>query len=248
MAKPQAEAHRFLFDHSFDAPKKAAKKPKPEDEKPPEPTFGSAQMEAARQESYEQGRLAGAAEAASGAEAETARLVAEIAARLPGIDAAQAEANGGLMRDGAALAAAIVRKILPGYIARNGLDEIDTLLEQCLRTLIDEPKIVVRVSAQHAGEVSARLGAAAAAGRFAGRFMVEGDGDMGPSDCHVSWQGGGLERKADEIWRQADGAVEAYLATRPAAASGNTDESPVAGANPDETGTPDEALETSEER
>lgn len=248
MAKPQAEAHRFLFDHSFDAPRKAAKKPKPEDEKPPEPTFSSAQMEAARQESYEQGRLAGTAEAASSAEAETTRLVAEIAARLPGIDATQGEANRGLMRDGAALAAAIMRKILPGYIARNGLDEIDALLEQCLRTLIDEPKIVVRVNAQHAEEISARLGAAAAAGRFSGRFMVEGGADMGPSDCHVSWQGGGLERKADEIWQQVDAAVEAYLATRPPGASANADGIPVAGATPDETGTPVEALETPEER
>jgi flagellar assembly protein FliH len=248
MAKPQAEAHRFLFDHSFDAPRKSAKKPKPEDQKPPEPTFSQQQLEEARQQGYEQGRVAGAEEAASATEAEVARLVDGIAARLPSVDAAQADANEGLMHDGAAVAAAIMRKILPSYIARNGLDEVDALLEQCLRTLIDEPKIVVRVSAQHAEEVSARLAAAAAAGRFAGRFMVEGDGAMGPSDCHVSWQSGGLERKADEIWQQIDGAVEVYLATRTAAAPANADESPVAEAGPDATDTPVEALETSEER
>ena len=39
MAKLQPEARRFLFDNSFDAARKPAKKRKPEDDVPPEPTF-----------------------------------------------------------------------------------------------------------------------------------------------------------------------------------------------------------------
>ena len=220
IAKPQAEARRFLFDQSFDVARKSAKKPKPEDEKPPEPTFNGQQLEEARQQGYKEGRLAGNEEAASSSEAEVARLVAEIAGRLPAVSAAQAEANDRLLHDGAALIATIARKILPALVAQNGLGEVETLLTKCLRTLIDQPKIIVRVAAQHAESISRRLAAAAAASGFDGRFMVEADDAMGPSDCRVSWQGGGLERKAEEIWRQVDAAIAGYLGTQAPACGG----------------------------
>jgi flagellar assembly protein FliH len=235
MAKPRPEARRFLFDHNFDAARKPAKKLKPEDEKPPEPTFSRAQLDEARQQGYEQGRAAGVAEATAGAEAEIARLVAGVAEALPGVAAAQDEANGRLMHDGATLVAAIVRKILPSLVARNGLDEIDALLDRCLRTLIDQPKIIVRVAPSHVEELKARLAAAASASGFGGRFMIETDDGLGPSDCRVSWQSGGLERRSEDIWRQVETALDGYLGSpeRPGAEAAEA---------------PAEALDTSEER
>jgi flagellar assembly protein FliH len=229
MAKPQAEARRFLFDQSFDVARKSAKKPKPEDEKPPEPTFNGQQLEEARQQGYKEGRLAGNEEAASSSEAEVARLVAEIAGQLPAVSAAQAEANDRLLHDGATLVATIARKILPALAAQNGLSEVETLLAKCLRTLIDQPKIIVRVGAQHTESISTHLAAAAAASGFDGRFMVEADDAMGPSDCRVSWQGGGLERKAEEIWRQVDAAVAGYLGTQAPACGDASRYAPPAG-------------------
>lgn len=240
MAKPQAKTRRFLFDNSFDAARRPAKT-KPEDEKPPEPTFDRQQLEAAQQEGYEQGRLAGAGEATSGAAAEMARLVAEIAGVLPAITAAQAEANGRLMHDGATLVASIVRKILPSLVSRGGMDEIEALLGHCLRTLIDQPKIVVRVAPHHAEALETRLAAAASASGFDGRFMVETDDAMGPSDCRVSWQGGGLERNAADIWRQVESALDDYLSRSDGE---NADRRPL----PDHAQPPVEALDTSEER
>lgn len=214
MSKPQAQVRRFLFDNSFDAGRKPAKQPKPEDDKPPEPTFSQADVEQARQEAYEQGRLAGAAEAAAGTEAEVTRLLAGVAEALPAVAAAQEEANARLMRDGAALATAVVGKILPGLVARNGLDEIGALLDRCLRALIDQPKIMVRVAPQHAEALKARLAAAVQAGGFGGRFMIEADETLGPSDCRVSWPSGGLERNAEDVWRQVEAALAGYLEPR----------------------------------
>jgi flagellar assembly protein FliH len=210
-AKQQPEPRRFMFDQSFDTGRRQAKKPKPEDEKPPEPTFDLQQLEEARQQGYEQGRIAGSAESAASVEAEVARLVATIAGELPALTAAQAAANDRLMHDGATLVAAIARKILPALVAQHGLDEVDSLIADCLRTLIDQPKIVVRVSARHSEEIAKRLAAAASVSAFDGRFMVEADEAMGPSDCRVSWQGGGLERKSEDIWQQVESAIEAFL-------------------------------------
>jgi flagellar assembly protein FliH len=235
MAKPQPEARRFLFDNSFDVARKPAKKTRPEDEVPPEPTFSKAQLDDARRQGYEQGLAAGSAEAAAGAAAELTRLAASVAEALPGVGAAQDAANGRLLHDGATLVAAIMRKILPSLVARNGLDEIDALLDRCLRTLIDQPKIAVRVAPRHADELRNRLEAAVSASGFGGRFMIETDEGLGASDCRVSWQGGGLERRSEDIWRQVEAALDAYLGTRSQPAAEPAD-------------TPVVALDTPEER
>jgi flagellar assembly protein FliH len=204
---------RFLFDRSFDANARPAKKPKPEEEKPPEPTFSRDELEAAQRDGYAQGHAAGVAEAADGLDAEIARLVAEIGERLPALSAAQAAANERLLHDGARLATVIARKILPAFTARHGMEEVAALIGNCLKTLLDQPRITVRVGAPYVETVRAHLDGAAAANAFDGRFLVEPDDAMEPSDCRITWQGGGLERNEADIWRQVDAATEKYLAT-----------------------------------
>lgn len=203
---------RFLFDRSFDVSTKRAKKPKPEEEKPPEPTFSRAELDAARQEGYAEGHAAGMEEAAAGIESEIARLVAVIGENLPPLSEAQAVANEHLLRDGARLATTIARKILPAYTARHGMEEMAALIKQCLGTLIEQPRITVHVGAGYVEAVGAQLDSAASASAFEGRFLVEPDDAMGPSDCRIAWQGGGLERNETEIWRQVDDAIAKYLA------------------------------------
>lgn len=207
----QETPRRFLFDQSFDVARKPKKKASPEAEKPPEPTFSQQELEAARQDGYEKGHQAGVSEAATSMEAEIARLVAAIGAELPPISAAQEEANRKVLHDGARLASTIARKILPTYVARHGTGELEALVIECLHTLIDEPKIAVQVAVGQVDTIKARLDAAVQEGAFDGRFLVDGDDSLGPSDCRIRWQGGGLERREAEIWREIDGAVARYL-------------------------------------
>lgn len=223
-AKPTASQEaprRFLFDQSFDvAPK--PKKPKPEEEKPPEPTFSRDELEAARQDGYAHGHAAGSKEAAAAVEADIARLVAVIGERLPVLSEDQAAANQRLLQDGARLATTIARKILPAFSARHGMEEIAALVSQCLQTLIDQPKITVRVAPPNIEAVRAHLDTAASASAFDGRFLVEPETTMGPSDCRILWQGGGLERREADIWRQVDAATENYLGGLPKNTGGDT--------------------------
>jgi flagellar assembly protein FliH len=241
-------AERFLFDRSFDVNARPAKKPKPEEEKPPEPTFSREELEAARQDGHAQGHAAGVAEASAGLESEIARLVAAIGEKLPALSAAQAAANERLLHDGARLATVIARKILPAFTARHGMEEVGALIRNCLQTLIEQPRITVHVGAPYVDTVRAQLDSAASASAFEGRFLVEPDSAMGPSDCRIAWQGGGLERNEADIWRQVDAATEKYLAERDddarkderdteilitdaVAAPENTDESPAPAAD-----------------
>jgi flagellar biosynthesis/type III secretory pathway protein FliH len=232
-----AEApERFLFDRSFDVSAKPAKKPKPEEEKPPEPTFSRKELDAAHHDGYAEGHAAGMEEAAAGIESEIAQLVAAIGEKLPPLSEAQAAANERLLHDGARLATTIARKILPAYSARHGMEEMAALIKQCLGTLIEQPRITVHVGADYVDAVRAQLDSAASASAFEGRFLVEPEAAMGPSDCRIAWQGGGLERDEAEIWRQVDAATENFLARLDA---GPTEDNPAdtvaGGAHGDET-------------
>jgi len=245
-AQRSSEApQRFLFDRSFDVNAKPAKKPKPEAEKPPEPTFSRDELEAARQDGYAQGHAAGLEEAAAGRDAEITRLVAAIGEQLPAVLTAQAAANERLLHDGARLATIIARKILPAFTARHGMEEVAALIDHCLETLLEQPRITVRVGAPYVEAVRTHLDDAAAANAFDGRFQVEPDDAMGPSDCRIAWQGGGLERNEADIWRQVDAATEKYLAKFTDDANGTADDTAVAadGASDDESVVTDAADE-----
>jgi len=211
IAEPREAPQRFLFDQSFDVSRKPAKKANPEDEKPPEPTFSRQELEAARQEGRAEGRLAGMEEAASGMEAVISQLVASIGEQLPALSEAQARANDRLLHDGARLTTTIARKILPTYTAQHGVTELEALITHCLRTLISQPKITVHVDEPYVTAITERLDAAVSASAFDGRFLVEADETMGPSDCRISWPAGGLERCEAEIWREIDEATEKFL-------------------------------------
>ena len=201
----------FLFEHSFDAEREAARKRKAEAEKPPEPTFSKEELDAAREAGYAAGHSAGLQEESSSLEAKTTALVAALGERLPPLSDEQAEANDRLLRDGARVAVTIARKILPAYTAKHGTDELSALVTRCLEALISQPKIHVRVVPEQVEPITRHLEAAVSASGFDGKFLVEADETMGPSDCRLTWQNGGLERLEAQFWRDIDTAVTDYL-------------------------------------
>ena len=75
-------------------------------------------------------------------------------------------------------------------------------------------------------------------GGFDGRFLVDGDDRLGPADCRIRWQGGGLERRETEIWQEIDGALERFLGD--AGARGQAD-------NEDPDGPPAESADAADE-
>lgn len=201
----------FLFEHSFDAEREAERKRKAEAEKPPEPTFSKEELDAAREAGYAAGHSAGLQEASSNMEAKTAALVAALGERLPPLSDEQAAANERLMQDGARVAVTIARKILPTYTAKHGTDELTALVTRCLETLISQPRIHVRVEPEQVEPITRHLEDAVSASGFDGRFLVEADETMGPSDCRLTWQSGGVERIEAEFWRDIDAAVTEFL-------------------------------------
>ncbi len=208
------EPSPYLFDVSFDADQiaRAEAEAKAKEEEPPEPTFTLLQIDEARKQGYDDGVQAGREEASSGIENSIAQTLDRIAGELPNIVQAQSAANEQMMANAAEIAVTIMRKIMPTLLERHGAAEIDALLSNCVSNLIDEPKIRIRVAADHAAEIEERLEGLVSASGFDGRFLVEPDEAMQPADCSIDWPGGGIEKQTDEIWAQFDAALERFLA------------------------------------
>lgn len=204
---------RYLFDVSFDADQiaRAEAEAKAKEEEPPEPIFTLLQIDEARKQGYDEGILSGREEASSGIENSIGQTLERIAQQLPTIIQAQSAANEQMMANAAEIAVTIMRKLMPTLLERHGAAEIDGLLSDCVSNLIDQPKIRIRVAKDHVAAVEERLESLIAASGFDGRFLVEPDEAMQPTDCRIDWPGGGIEKRSDEVWAQIDAALARFL-------------------------------------
>jgi flagellar assembly protein FliH len=224
-----AVVRKFLFDNDFgEAPQSnaggaaakgsAAGKGAPAQAvpaAPPPPMFTEAEMQGAcdiaRRKGEEAGMARGRNEAVAAFDKQVAATLGAIAQQTAAIAksvAAEAQAAGKSVD----LALAIVRKLHPALVERQGLAEIEAVLAQCLESLKQEPRLVAYVASARLDALQERLAQLSAASGFEGRVVLIGDDAMGESDCRVEWADGGVEREAGRIWRAIEEALARYIA------------------------------------
>ncbi|MGH6893753.1 MAG: hypothetical protein ACREEP_16005 [Dongiaceae bacterium] len=221
-----AVVRKFLFDNDFgEAPQSAAgavrdakgalggasKTPAVQ----PPPMFTEAELQGACDVARRQGEEAGAArgrtEAVAAFDKQVANALSAIAQQTAAIAksvAAEATAAG----QSTDLALAIVKKLHPALIERQGLVEIEAVLGQCLESLKQEPRLVAYVHSTQLDGLQERLGQLSANSGFEGRVVLIGEDEMGQSDCRVEWADGGVEREVGRIWRTIEEALTRYVA------------------------------------
>ena len=182
---------------------------------PPPPMFTEAEMQGAcdvaRRKGEEAGATRGRNEAVAAFDKQVAATLSTIAQQTAAIaknSAAEAQAAGKSVE----LALAIVRKLHPALVERQGLTEIESVLSQCLESLKQEPRLVAYVHSARLDALQERLTQLSAASGFDGRVVLIGDDAMGESDCRVEWADGGVEREAGRIWRAVEEALARYIA------------------------------------
>jgi len=219
-----AVARKFLFDNDFgEAPQGAADAThgkgagggRSSPVAPPPPMFTEAEMQGAcdvaRRQGEEAGAVRGRNEAIAAFDKQVASTLGTIAQQTAAIAkglAAEAAAAGKSVD----LALAIVRKLHPALIERQGLAEIEAVLNQCLESLKQEPRLVAYVHSARLDALQERLAQLSASAGFEGRVVLIGDDEMGQSDCRVEWADGGVEREAGRIWRTIEDALTRYVA------------------------------------
>jgi len=194
---------KFLFDTSFeveDLNDDAVQKTR----KPPPPKFGEEDLERARTEGHACGKEIGTQEAMQSIEQQVSQAVNAVSAQMSGLAQAQTESHERQSREALQVALTVVRKIFPRLAGRHGLDEVESVIRDCLERLRDEPRIVIRVADAVLDQVEARISEVAARAGFEGNIVYLAQDGLNPGDVRVEWADGGAERDSERLWREID--------------------------------------------
>lgn len=226
-------ARKFLFDNRFDLPPEPEPEPmletavgeggEVEPPPPPPPTFSEEDMNAAREEAFAQGHEQGMVTAMETIEARLADVLEILPPHFAEVVRRQNEANDTLVANGMQVAVAVMRKMFPALARRAGESEVVKVVEDSVRRLIEESKVVLRVHPDLVDPVSKQLQPIIARVGAEGKLVILGDAGIVLGDCRLEWDGGGAERDSERLWREIDEVIERNLAaseeTPPAATS-----------------------------
>ncbi|MEZ5669642.1 MAG: FliH/SctL family protein [Alphaproteobacteria bacterium] len=194
---------KFLFDTSFDSSERARPEPEPE----PEPTFGISELEAARAAAFAEGQAAGETAALQRIDGATRDALGQIDGRLGALREQLGYVADQARRDGMAVAMAAIRTLYPRLAATHGLQEIETVVAQCLELARHEPAIVFKFHPDVQEQASAPLEAMAAARAYPGKLVILADPKLPVDGCAVEWADGGAERNCDALMEQIQALV-----------------------------------------
>jgi len=191
---PSSQRSGSLFAEDFDLPERAT------DPAPPPPTFGPAELAAARAEAWGEGHAAGLAKAAAEHAAVLGRAARSTAEQIAAIRTeafrqveAHAEAVARLWLD-------TLAGLFPALCAKHGEAEALALAKLVLPGLVGESSVTLRTNpalARHLVEQIAALDPGEP-----DRIRIVPNETALPGDIRISWSSGLASRDATELWEQ----------------------------------------------
>jgi flagellar assembly protein FliH len=197
---------KFEFENSFDANERGMTAAR---------DFTLEDIEAARQQGFENGKATGLAEAKASIDRSVADALAAASNALQTLGPALDELKAGIEVDALHTVTTIVRKIVPYYARTHGFDEVEALLHDCLSAAYDEPRIVVRAHESVLGSLNDQIDEMTRASGFNGNVVLFEDQDLAPGDCRVEWADGGAERDVNRVWENIEMAITRFTEEQP---------------------------------
>jgi flagellar assembly protein FliH len=92
------------------------------------------------------------------------------------------------------LALAIAKKVLPSFTKQNGLKEIEDLVNDTIREMAREPRLVIRIHEAEFDALNEKIQAIATQRAYPGKVVILSDAGIAAGDCRIEWADGGVER------------------------------------------------------
>ena len=198
---------KFEFDTVFDLDEKGRAR-----QKPAEPVFSEAEVMAARAEAQQIGFEAGVSQTRREIEFTATNALQAIADRLPAMAGRHEQAMLLVKEESARLAYIVAAKLAPALIGAAPEAEIENLLGGCLSTMLEEPRLVIRLPEPLMEHLPAALEQVAAQSGYAGKLVIIGEPSLSGGDCRIEWADGGAERDMKTLLAKVDAAIERYCA------------------------------------
>ncbi len=190
---------RFMFSTSFDPETMKA-----ESQKHAPPTFSEDQVAVAKEQSYNQGFVAGKEAAMRDLQNQQNEILSHIQIIFERMADEVWKIAGQKKQAAIDIGLSIARKIVPEFVRKNGNQELLAAIEATVTEMINEPRMVLRISEAQFDDISLLMNALTARVGYAGKMIILADNALAANDCRLEWADGGMERSINLIWSDVE--------------------------------------------
>ena len=204
---------KFLFETTFDpsGPPSGLRPTKKE----PVKTFTEEEVGQARDDGFAAGKEAGQKAAEKLIERDISQTLEKLTQQFTQLGEKQAQAIQRQGREAVEAALSVIRKLFPSLAEKHGMTEIETIINECLSRLRDEPRVVIRVADSLLDAVNERVAGLAAKAGFEGKIVLIAQDDLQAGDVRVEWADGGAERESKTVWSEIENVVARVIGEKP---------------------------------
>ena len=214
---------QFIFN-PLDEPlpkRNGAAKQEPEEPKveepPPPPTFSEEELKKTKDEGYRQGysegKEAGRNEANT-KQAELAQHTSKMVQQLCSEVSAMGERHQAAFRQQCSevskLVIAAARQVAGEAMDKAPIAAIETMINQCLHVMIEEPRVTLHVHPDLAESAEKEIKQRLKQAGYDGAIIIETDENIALGDGRIDWRNGSAERSQDKIWHEIERIIQQF--------------------------------------
>lgn len=196
---------KFLFDRNFEQSQEA---PSPEQQLR---TEFEAELAAARQAAFAEGRAEGLRTAQDNHETAIAETLSKVLASFATVMEDMERAQHDMQSNAVQIGLAAAETIAPELIRRFPLESLETLFKDCLEYADNPPHIAVRVNESLIEALQQRMENFAKQQGYQGEIVLVGDPEIPIGDAKLEWADGGIGRETEATRSRIIKTVTAYL-------------------------------------
>ena len=207
---------KFLFNQSFDTDiSEAFEEPVEiiEEEEPEEilPTFSEEDLRIARDEAFAKGKEHGINEKAKTIELNIIATLEKLDGNFDSLFKLQRKTATSNLNDAMLLAGTISRKIFPTLNERGALEEVESMIVEAMKKVLEEPKVSICIHPDIEPALKKHIEPLMKKANYKAEIQIISNKDIPLGDCSVEWESGGAYRNTESLLQEIDEIVESNL-------------------------------------
>jgi flagellar assembly protein FliH len=167
-------------------------------------SFSLEELQTAKEQAFEEGRLAGLKEKSDEIDVAHREILEKIELLLTDLFKQNQEDNENSIHDIIDISLAIVKKIAPNLVLAEGETELTTLIEKSLLSHYKGSKLLIKVHPEHLQKTQEFVTTIKNKEDLDIPIKIQEDINLDYGDCIIKWDSGSLERNISYLWTEID--------------------------------------------